>query len=174
MKTLLTVLITACLLSSCSHYYKAALIPAPVTAGVIESEITKGKFHILRKGNQAFTMKNISFSTDKKTLQCMLESLPYEHQVHFTNGRKSKMKYVNDTNVGGPAVLNEVHVYANGSGPVTEGPYTLMLNEVQKTEILEPDPIRTRKAYSLGLSIGIPVTCLLAAGIVVTIVATNL
>ena len=165
MKSLLITVIAICLLSSCNNYYKAALGSKPATATGIENLKTEKKYFILRDGNQAFAMDNITFSSDHKNLQCNLGDLPIEHKLHHTS-KKMKYKKTNFTDEDQTGVLNEVHIYINSNGNTVAGAYTLPLDRVDKIEILEKDKAKTRASYGAGVAIGVGGAALLV-GIIV-------
>lgn len=144
-------------LSSCSNYYKAITATEPTNAGSFNEFQDNLKYYILRNGNSAFVMKNISVSSDRKSVQCTLEELPFEHKLHVTAGTDSKMKYKtkNYTDDDETAVLNEVHIYLTPGSKTQIGAYTLALENIQKAEIIEKDKIKTKKSHVVGTIIGV-------------------
>ena len=171
MKSLLITVIAISLLSSCSNYYKAALGSKPATASSIENLKTEKKYFILRDGNQAFAMDNITFSSDQKNLQCTLGDLPIEHKLHLTS-KKMKYNKTNFTDEDQTAVLNEVHLYINSNGNTVAGAYTIPLEQVKQIEIIEEDKTRTRKSHTTGVIVGVAGSLVLAGGIVAIIAAS--
>lgn len=107
-KSLLLVLGTLTLVSACQNFYKATANPKE--ANSIDSLTKLNRYFILRSGSQAFYMKNIVLSNDRKTLETVLDSLPPAHRLHLVNGYNGKMRYYKSREfyVG---VLSEVHMY---------------------------------------------------------------
>ncbi len=161
-------------LSSCSNYYKAVLAPKPATAGSIEDLKTKNRYFILRDGNRAFTMNNISLSADQKTMHCNLDSLPYIHTFHLTNRKMKYKKPVNAEDDDETLVLNEVHVYINSNGNAGLGQHDMLLNEIQKIEVIEKDKIKTRKSHTTGTIIGVGGTVLVIGIIAALSISSSL
>jgi hypothetical protein len=173
MKKLFFPLLALIVFSSCSNYYKAITTSEPANAANIADLKAKNRYFILRDGSQAFSMANISFSDDRKTLQCDLAILPSEHKLHLTNGRDGKMKYRKPTNTeeDETAVLNEVHIYITPDEHIANGPYTLGLNKVLKTEVIEKDKIKTRKSHAVGIIIAISGVGVFVGGIAAIILS---
>lgn len=153
-------------LSSCSNYYKAITATEPTNAASFNGFQDNLKYYILRNGNSAFVMKNISVSSDRKYLQCTLEELPFEHKLHVTTGTDSKMKYKTKsyTDDDETAVLNEVHIYLTPGSKTQTGAYTLALENIQKEEIIEKDKIKTQRSHALGLTLGITLPIVIVGG----------
>jgi hypothetical protein len=138
--------------TGCSNFYKATQTSLGSTAErskVIESLKQQNKYFVLRNGSQAYSMKNINLNADQKTLECMLDTLFYKHQLHLENGRNGKMKYLKQ-NQEDLAVLNEVHFYIEPDNAVQMGQHTLQLDKIQKIEVIEKDKKRTTNSYVLG------------------------
>lgn len=167
MKKFLIPAVIIIVLTSCNNYYKAIVASDPAKAGNIENLKMQKKYFILRSGGQAFAMNNISVSADQKTIQCTLDSLPIEHMLYSTKGAKNKMKYkdIKSSDENESGVLNEVHLYVNPNANIAVGNYTLLLEQVQKIEILEKDKAKTRASYGMGMGIGIGAAVLVAAGV---------
>jgi len=177
MKNLLIAVIVLIAFSSCSNYYKAVLAPQTANADTITDLKMKEKYFILRNGSEAFAMKNISISTNRKNLQCNLETLPLEHKLHLTKGSKGKMEYSKPTKISNndedeSAVLNEVHVYIAPGDNTVIGPYSIALDKVQKIEVLEKDKQKTSKsnALAIGISVG---TVAILGGLIVAIISVG-
>jgi hypothetical protein len=101
----------------------------------------------LRNGKDAFSMKNITFSPDHKTLRCDLDTVSPRHSLHFSKGSKGKRRYKKSR----PDVLDEVHLYTASSATAIVGEaYNLPLDQVQKIEIIEKDKRRTTISHALG------------------------
>jgi hypothetical protein len=173
MKKLLIAIIVLGSFASCSNYYKAVLAPQPANADSITNLKMKEKYFILRNGSEAFAMKNISISADRKNLQCSLETLPHEHMVHLNKGEKSKMEYNKPGNTGDEsAVLNEVHLYISPDSNIVAGPYILALDKVKKTEIIETDKIKTKRSHTIGTAVGVSSVVIVVVGIIAGIAYT--
>ncbi len=161
--------------SSCSNYYKAITAAEPTKATSLNDFQDNQKYYILRNGNSAFVMKNISVSSDRKSVQCTLEELPFDHKLHVTDGTDSKMKYKTKsyTDEDETGVLNEVHIYLTPGRKTQTGAYTLALENIQKAEIIEKDKIKTKKSHVAGTLIGVSGTLLLVGGIAALIIAST-
>ncbi len=158
-------LIVTLLLASCSTYYKTSLA-GPATSTGFDELKKNNRYFILRSGTEAFTMNNISFSTDNKIMRCTLDSLPqYEHRLHLSKGHNGKMKYNKSTEEDESVVLNEVHVYVDNMGIIAAGPYTLPVDRIQKIEVLEKDITKTAKSKALGVVLGVSGSLVVLIGI---------
>ena len=161
-------LIVTVIIISCHNYYKATATrssSASEKAAVTDSLSHTNRYFVLRNGSQSYYMKNIVLSEDKKTLNCILDTLPGNHQLYLVNGRKGKHQY-RKSDLEDLAVLNEVHFYIQPDNSTGFGNYTLQLDKVQKIEIIEHDKKRTTNSYVIG-AIGITVGAILLAGIIV-------
>ncbi len=130
----------------------------------------------MRDGANAFTMNNISFSTDQKTLHCTLDSMPrYEHNLHMVKGENGNKKYqdkrLSDEDESG--VLNEVHVYSYSNGQSKVGPYSFQLEQVQKMEVIEKDKEKTKRSHALGAALGIAGGVVGVGAIIIAIAASS-
>ena len=85
---LLTVLISLLLLVACQNYYMS--VKHPKNSTVIDSLNQQNRYFILRTGSEAFYMKHLTLSTDRKTLEATLDTLPPEHRLHLISGRNGK------------------------------------------------------------------------------------
>lgn len=174
MKKLLIPILIIIAFSSCSNYYKAITASEPTKAASFKNFQDTNKYYILHTGSEAFTMKNISISNDRKNVQCTLEELPIEHQLYVKNGTAGKMKYhtknyeVEDET----AVLHEVHIYIAPGSKTEKGSYTLALENIQKAEIIEKDKVKTKKSHTTGTIIGISGTVIGVLGIAAIILST--
>ncbi len=148
LKCLLTIFISLLLLVACQNYYMA--VKQPKNAAIIDSLNKQNRYFVLRSGSQAFYMKNITLSADRKTLEATLDTLPYEHRLHLINGRNGKMRY-RKTDPQDLPVLSEVHLYIVPDNTAAAGSrYSLSLDQVQKMEVIEKDKKRTTNSYVLG------------------------
>src|SRR5687767_6421847 len=113
------------------HYYKIAKPPTAATPESVNSLKNDNRYFNLRSGQYAWHMKDITLSGDQKTLKCVLEDLPYEHQLHLKEGeRHGNMEYKKNERTR--AVLSEVHFYIPQDVKANDGNYTLSLDQVQK------------------------------------------
>lgn len=153
---------------ACHNYYKVTAVrsenPA-ATSGSIDSLQSKNRYFVLRNGNEAFYLKNITLSEDRKLLHGMLDMLPPTHQLHLVNGLKGKMQY-KKSSMEGMGVLNEVHFYTPYDSTARTGSYTLSLDRVQKIEIIEHDKKRTTNSYVIG-ALGYTLGAVAVVGIII-------
>jgi hypothetical protein len=165
--------ILSCLLSfsilifiaSCHHYYMATQQNINKDTGkTIDSLKQQDRYFILRNGKKAYYMYDQTLSNDRKTLTCTLDSLPPDHKLYLTKGRRGVMKY--KLNSGDIAVLNEVHFYIDSSESTSFGKYTLQLDKIQKIEVIEKDKGRTTGSYIIG-AMGYTVGALAVAAIII-------
>ena len=136
------------LLTSCHNYYKANSIRPGAIQGM-DSLKAQSRYFILRAGEQAFYMKGMMLSHDRKTVTATLDSLPPEHKLHLVNGRGGKMRYQKN-NLNDLPVLSEVHLYAPSLTASVGQPFSLPLDQVQKIEVIEKDIKRTTNSYVIG------------------------
>lgn len=166
MKKILIPVLVLIAFSSCSNYYKAITAAEPTNAASYSNFTDSMKYFILHNGSESFSMKNISVSSDRKTIQCTLDVVPYEHKLYINAGPHSKRKYktksASDDDESG--VLNEVHIYLPPGSKAETGPYTLPLEKIHRAEILEKDLVKTKKSHTAGTIIGVSITVI---GIVV-------
>jgi hypothetical protein len=166
MKKLTAALAILIIFSSCSNYYKAITSSNASPASGIGELQSKNKYFILRNGTSSFAISNIAVAADQKTMQCTLQNLPDEHRLHLTNGERGKMIYKKS----GPdenekVVLQEVHIYIVADPAAVIGPYTLVLDKIQKIEVIEKDLQKTKKSHIVG-AIAITGGTLLIVGII--------
>lgn len=144
---------------ACKNYYKVSANSDISVVTDTTNTANMNRFFILRSGPEAFFMKNIVLSHDRKSLNCTLVALPAEHTLHLHNGRGGNMRYKLDEPEA--AVINEVHMYTvRDSAAVAGRNYFLPFNKITKIEVLEKDKGRTSGSYFLG---GLAVT----AGVIV-------
>lgn len=153
------------LLMACKNYYMARTVKAGQgMPEEIDSLNNHNRYFVLRSGSQAFYMKQMILSDDRKTLSATLDSLPPEHRLHLTSGRGGNLRY-KASNPDDVAVLSEVHFYVPPM-PVTAGEtLNLSLDQVQKIEVLEKDKKRTTNSYVLG-AIGYTLGALVTAAVI--------
>ncbi len=140
------------LLNACHNYYKASPIPIDILterAATVDSLRLTERYFILRNGSESFYMKNAILNADQKTMDCILDTLPFYHHLHLVNGRNGKMKYRKDNNMD-LQVLNEVHFYIQPDNAAAPGHYKLQLDKIQKIEVIEKDKKRTTNSYVIG------------------------
>jgi len=165
LQAFLVLLVFQLLLSRCHNFYKAVPPKSGNSAKAIDSLKLQSRYFILRNGSLAFSMTNIVISEDKKSLNCNLEILPFNHQLHLVKGRKGKLRYKKNEPQD-QTVLNEVHFYIRPDNNTAAGKYTLPLDKVEKIEVIEKDKGRTTGSYIIGA-----VGYTLGAVAVVTIIA---
>lgn len=137
-------------LACCHNYYKASKIAtSPPTERTVDSLKQHGRYFILRDGKKAFYMNNIVMSDDRRVINCTLDTLPDNHKLYLTYGRKGRMLY-KKSNPADKGVLNEVHFFIDPAESTSVGNYTLQLDKVQKIEVIEKDKGRTTGSYILG------------------------
>jgi hypothetical protein len=139
-------------IAGCHNFYKATKSNADnnvAKAAVVDSLKQQTRYFVLRNGNQSFYMKNASLNADKKTIDCILDTLSPDHQLHLVSGRGGKMRY-NKGRDEDKGVINEVHFYILADNTTTFGNYTLQLDRIQKIEIIEKDKARTTSSYVIG------------------------
>ncbi len=146
----------------------------PPMAATISDLNLKHKYFILHDNSQAFAMNNISVSPDGKTMLCTLESIPAEHQLHLTDGSKSKMTYSNSNDRDESAVLNEVHIYTLTGLNTVAGSYTVGLDKIQKIEVLEKDKEKTKKSKRRGTITTVGISVLAAGVIALALIGSSL
>jgi len=163
---LLPVLLIMLAHSSCHNYYKANLVePGEKTSASVDSLRMQNRFFVLRTGGQAFFLKNMSLSSDRKTLTATLDDLPPEHRLHLVNGRGGKMRY-KISNANDAGVLSEVHLYVPTFTASAGEVVNLSLDQVQKIEVIEKDKKRTTNSYVIG-AIGYTLGAFVVASIII-------
>ncbi|MDP4264728.1 MAG: hypothetical protein Q8941_19530 [Bacteroidota bacterium] len=161
------VLLSLLLVTACHNYYKATQTPvgsASQKATVMDSLKLQNRYFVLRSGENAYYMNNISLSADQSTLTATLDTLAAGHRLHLTNGRKGKMMY--KKNRPEAIVISEVHLYIPEDPSLKPGPYTLGLDKVQKIEVLEKDKAKTTSSYVIG-AIGYTLGSMVVVGIII-------
>ena len=170
MKKMIGLAMIVLALSSCNQYYKATLANIGESSiSTIENLKNAGRYFILRNVTQAFAMSNMVVNKGERTVQCTLDSLPPEHQLHLDKGIRGKMIYEKMEGYDTP-VLNEVHLYTTGNNTVQSGPYTIPVSQIQKIEVLEKDRQKTTNRHIVGGSVAILAT---AATVFVIAVAAS-
>ncbi|MBP6023758.1 hypothetical protein [Ferruginibacter sp.] len=148
----IVILVLVNVIAGCHNFYKATKSNADnnvAKAALVDSLKQQTRYFVLRNGNQSFYMKNVSLNSDKKTMECILDTLSADHQLHLVNGRRGKMRY-NKGRDEDKGVINEVHFYILADNTTTFGNYTLQLDRVQKIEIIEKDKAKTTSSYVIG------------------------
>jgi hypothetical protein len=94
-------------------------------------------------------MVNPVLNADGKTMACLLDSVPFYHQLQLVKsaGRNKKYRKSDPLN---SMVLNEVHFFMPQDTAAAFGAYTLLLDSIQKIEIIEKDKNRTTGSHILG------------------------
>lgn len=164
-----SLLLVACmnLFMGCNRFYK------PVNVGgrsgqnsqtVIKDLNQAGKYFILRKGTESYSLSHIVIDPDKLALTANLGVVPEDHRLYIDHPnefryRKSRIEEV---------VLREVHLYVNDTAKLDSSkPYTTSLNNIQKIEVLEFDKAKTNRSYTGGTIIAVVAT----AGVIAIIAA---
>lgn len=151
--------------AACNHYYKAIKTENPNFRGkTVDSLKNQNRYFILRNGSDAYFMRKIVLSEDRKTLSCVLDSLPQNHQLYLTHGRNGNMRYKPKLN--DDVVLSEVHLFINSSEPVNDGQFILDLNKIQRIEVIEKDKKKTTSSYVIG-ALGYTIGAFAVAAIIV-------
>lgn len=135
------------------------------SAATIDSLRLAERFFILKSGSDAYYMRNPMLSADKKTMDCILDTVPYFHQLYLANGRNGKMKY-HEINSLESMVLNEVHFHIPSDKAAVVGPYKLQLDQIQIIEVIEKDKKRTANSYVIG-AIGYTIGAIAVVGIII-------
>ena len=151
------------------HYYKIAKQPSEATPESVNTLKNDNRYFILRSGQYAWHMNNISLSSDQKTLTCVLEYLPYEHQLHLKEGERHGNKQFK-TNKPTRAVLSEVHFYVPQDLSAKDGTYTFPLDKVEKIEVIDNDGGRTAASFVGGT---LAVLGSIAAGVFIVAILTS-
>ena len=144
---LLVAFVTMMLLTACQNYYKAS--PVHPGATTIDSLRLSERYFILRSGSESFYMKNSTLSADQKTMDCILDTVPFYHKLHLVNGENRKTKYKKNDPME-LMVLNEVHFHMTPDNTAVPGHYQLQLDKIQKIEVIEKDTKRTTNSYVIG------------------------
>ena len=170
----ISALLTAVLLLLAStgcfrNYYRIAKQPSEVSPETIDSLQKTSRYFILRSGEYAWHMKNISVSSDQKTIKFEPAELPFYHQLHLKKGEHHQnMQY--KKNEPTRAVLEEVHFFIAPEPMLKDDVYTLPVDKIQRIEIIEKDGGRTVASY-VGGTIGI--VGAIAAGAFIIAVLTS-
>ena len=154
------------LLMSCSDYYKAVSTPLKNNAqkaAALDSLKQANRSFILRNGANAFYVSSPVPDAVQNKMGCTLDTLFNFNKLHLTKGRGGKMCY-KKTNPADLSVLNEVHIYIEPDDKIVLGKNNILLDKIQKIEVIEKDKRRTTGSYLLG---GIGIT----AGIIVIVAA---
>lgn len=107
----------------------------------------------------------MTLSADEKTMTCVLDTVPPNHQLHFNLGHKQKLQY-RKTDKEELAVLNEVHLFIPADNTTQAGTYALSLDKIQKIEVIVHDKKRTTDSYVIG-AIGYTLGAAALVGIIV-------
>lgn len=160
-------------ITACSTYYKANSINPVISARKVDSLNKINRYFVLRNDDESFAIKNLALSADLKTAQCTLDSLPFDHQLHLSNGKYGRMRYNNKDPLYNK-VINEVHYYMPKDSTVAIGGYTLQLEKLTKIEILEHDKVRTKNSRVLGTVLITGSIIVVSVGIYGIVLATAL
>lgn len=151
------------------HYYKIAKEPFTASAQTVDSLQKHSRYFILRSGDYAWHMSNITVSGDQKTIQCQLADLPFAHQLHMKKGEHHQnLQY--KPKEATKAVLEEVHFFIPPEPVIKEGVFTLPVDKIQRIEVLQKDGGRTVASHVLGT---VGVLGAIAAGALVILAFTS-
>ena len=151
------------------HYYKIAKQPINASPETIDSLEKESRYFILRSGDYAWHMKNITVSNDQKTIHCELADLPFAHQLHMKKGEHHE-NFQYRPSQPTRAVLEEVHFFIAPEPLAKDGLFTLPLDKIQRIEVIQNDVGRTITSHLLG-SVG--VVGAIAAGALVIVALTS-
>lgn len=160
-------------LACCHNFYMAT---SANTASVSQTSTSinklkqQNRFFILRSGDRSYYMKALSLIEDQKTLNATLDTLPTDHLLYLTHGRKGKMLYKKSTL--DEEVLTEVHLFISKDTSIQPGNYSLSLDKVQKIEVVEKDKQRTTGSYIIG-SVGYTIGAIAVAAIIVAAIKSS-
>jgi len=102
----------------------------------------KGKYFILRKGENSYSLTNVVLDDAKMILTAKPYQIPPEHSVYVSH--EAKTPYTYQKSKGEGAVLTEVHIYIADTSQVdTSLVYTFPLSNIKKIEIIEFDKKKT-------------------------------
>jgi hypothetical protein len=166
MKKIFPILVFVVVLFSCNNYYKAITVTNPVKVATVEELQFKNKYFILRAGEQAFSMTDFSLTSDKKTIQCKLGKLPFNHRLYITQGGSKKMKYGKENaKMDETFVLDEVHFYVAPDPAIIIGPTSISFDKLQKIAIIEKDKQKTQRSHMMGI-----IAAIVASALALTII----
>jgi hypothetical protein len=151
------------------HYYKIAKQPFDASPQTIDSLQKQSRYFILRSGDYAWHMNNITVSDDRKTIQCELNVLPFAHQLHMKKGEHHE-NFQYKPKEASRAVLQEVHFFIPPEPMAKDGLFTLPVDKIQRIEVLQKDGGRTVASHLLGT---IGVLGGIAAGALIIVALTS-
>ncbi len=108
-------------------------------------------------------MSDVTLSSDQTFLTTILDSLPLAHRLHLRNGIRGRNRYIKAYELD---ILTEVHLFIPGEDSIRTGTYTLLLDKVQKIEVIEKDKGRTTKSHIIG-GVGYTLGALVVVGVIV-------
>src|SRR3954454_14268212 len=88
-----------CLLTGCHNYYKVQSFERKKATNLDTTGITQqidapqyqNRYFILRAGSEAYHMRNLMVSEDRKSITCQLDTLAGNHMLHLVKGRGGNM-----------------------------------------------------------------------------------
>ena len=141
---LMIILVIFFAFAGCNRYYKATTRNITDNPNQSLDSLKKdNRYFVLRTPDQAWHIRNVVLSEDRKTITGTLDTLPLVHQLHLDKG-KGRMRYKE------AYVLSEVHLYIDNDSLLNMGNCTLALNRIQKIEVIEKDKKRTTNSYVIG------------------------
>jgi hypothetical protein len=151
------------------HYYQIAKQPFSASPQTIDSLEKQSRYFILRSGDYAWHMKNITVSNDQKTIHCELADLPFAHQLHMKKGEHHE-NFQYKPKEPTKAVLEEVHFFIAPEPIAKDGVFTLPVDKIQRIEVLQKDGGRTVASHMLG---AVGILGAIAAGALVIVALTS-
>jgi hypothetical protein len=165
--TVVFILITAFVLSSCFQHYFRARTQQRIDAATMKTLQYSNKYFIVHYSDKVSGLFNVSLSSD--SLKAELVELPPEHK---------KFLDVNDNNVNRvkkadkTAVLMEVHLYYPQPMPAGKTDVSIPLAGLNKIDVFEFDKNATTVNHVLSW-IGAGAVAVVAAGLIAFAIACN-
>ncbi|HLX93233.1 MAG TPA: hypothetical protein VKR32_16225 [Puia sp.] len=159
-----------CMLTpACHNYFKATPKDKFEVAQSYNTPAYENRYFILRNGSSAYYMNNMLVSDDKRTITCILDTLPYNHTLYSRMGNSGNMRY--KPFQPGAEVLNEVHIYIPmDTSAHLSASFSLPVEKIQKVEVIEKDKGRTTSSYVVG---AVGITAGILAVVVIIVLATK-
>lgn len=161
---LVFVVLTAIHPSCFRTFYKVAENPSTATPNTVSELQDARRYFILRSRFDARQMRDISLSSDQKTLQYALDTVPYEHRLHLRGGHSNgNLQYKKSK--GQREVLNEVHLFVERDNLPLTGTFTIPLDSFSRMEVIQKDRGRTTVNHVLS-GIGVAVSAFAIVGLI--------
>jgi len=152
MKKLFILAVISASFCSCSNFYKTLATNGSPTATRMKDLKKQQKYFILRDSTAGYAMTNVSISADGKNIESDLVSIPDQHMTHMWKPKGEKLKY---DKADADYVLHEVHLYSSPDSSRGPGHYSLPINMVQKTEVLQKDIDKTSRNHATAIILGV-------------------